>query len=75
MCKIKLFCLKPLTKTLTEYRFEIHKDRTLKEATREAFELCGLEEEGVADSDVRLVKYDEYHESFERHVVVILTTS
>ena len=68
MCKIKLFCLKPLTKTLTEYRFEIHKDRTLKEATREAYSLCGLEDEGVAETNVRLVKYDEYHESFERHV-------
>ena len=66
MCKIKLFCLKPSTKTLTEYRFEIHKDKRLKEATREAYELCGLEDEGIQFNDVRLVKYDEYHETFER---------
>ena len=66
MCKIKLFCLKPSTNTQSEYRFEIHKDKTLKEATKEAFQLCGLEEEGIAFEDVRLVKYDEYHETFER---------
>ena len=69
MCKIKLFCLKPSTNSVKDYRFEIHKDKTLKEAAAEAYALCGLEEEGIRLEDVRLVKYDEYHETIERSVL------
>ena len=51
---------------MSEHRFEIHKDKTLKEATEEAYLLCSLYDHSVALEDVRLVKYDDYHETIER---------
>uniref|UniRef100_A0A8C3A865 Ubiquitin carboxyl-terminal hydrolase 47 n=1 Tax=Cyclopterus lumpus TaxID=8103 RepID=A0A8C3A865_CYCLU len=63
-CKIKLFCMHPV-KMMTESKLEVHKDKTLKEATEMAYKMMELE--GVASLDCcRLVKYDEFHEYLER---------
>ncbi|XP_056463354.1 ubiquitin carboxyl-terminal hydrolase 47 isoform X2 [Gadus chalcogrammus] len=64
-CKIKLFCLHPgKMMTMIENKLEVHKDKTLREATQMAYKL--LELEGVVPLDCcRLVKYDEFHEYLE----------
>uniref|UniRef100_A0A3B5QI93 Ubiquitin carboxyl-terminal hydrolase 47 n=1 Tax=Xiphophorus maculatus TaxID=8083 RepID=A0A3B5QI93_XIPMA len=63
-CKIKLFCVHPL-KMMMESKLEVHKDKTLREATEMAYKLMELE--GVVTLDCcRLVKYDEFHEYLER---------
>uniref|UniRef100_A0AAQ4QMF7 Ubiquitin carboxyl-terminal hydrolase 47 n=1 Tax=Gasterosteus aculeatus aculeatus TaxID=481459 RepID=A0AAQ4QMF7_GASAC len=63
-CKIKLFCMHPV-KMMMESKLEVHKDKTLREATEMAYKMMELE--GVASLDCcRLVKYDEFHEYLER---------
>uniref|UniRef100_A0A3Q3MWL6 Ubiquitin carboxyl-terminal hydrolase 47 n=1 Tax=Mastacembelus armatus TaxID=205130 RepID=A0A3Q3MWL6_9TELE len=63
-CKIKLFCMHPV-KMMMESKLEVHKDKTLREATEMAYKLMELE--GVVPLDCcRLVKYDEFHEYLER---------
>uniref|UniRef100_A0A671XKJ1 Ubiquitin carboxyl-terminal hydrolase 47 n=1 Tax=Sparus aurata TaxID=8175 RepID=A0A671XKJ1_SPAAU len=63
-CKIKLFCMHPV-KMMMESKLEVHKDKTLREATDMAYKLMELE--GVVSLDCcRLVKYDEFHEYLER---------
>uniref|UniRef100_A0A3Q3X9U0 Ubiquitin carboxyl-terminal hydrolase 47 n=1 Tax=Mola mola TaxID=94237 RepID=A0A3Q3X9U0_MOLML len=63
-CKIKLFCMHPV-KMMMESKLEVHKDKTLREATEMAYKL--MEIEGVVSLDCcRLVKYDEFHEYLER---------
>ncbi|XP_014888742.1 ubiquitin carboxyl-terminal hydrolase 47 isoform X1 [Poecilia latipinna] len=63
-CKIKLFCVHPV-KMMMESKLEVHKDKTLREATEMAYKLMELE--GVVPLDCcRLVKYDEFHEYLER---------
>uniref|UniRef100_A0A8C5HBE9 Ubiquitin carboxyl-terminal hydrolase 47 n=1 Tax=Gouania willdenowi TaxID=441366 RepID=A0A8C5HBE9_GOUWI len=63
-CKIKLFCVHPV-KMMMESKLEVHKDKTLREATEMAYKL--MEMEGVVSLDCcRLVKYDEFHEYLER---------
>uniref|UniRef100_A0A8C6PJX1 Ubiquitin carboxyl-terminal hydrolase 47 n=1 Tax=Nothobranchius furzeri TaxID=105023 RepID=A0A8C6PJX1_NOTFU len=63
-CKIKLFCMHPV-KMMVESKLEVHKDRTLREATEMAYKLMELE--GAVSLDCcRLVKYDEFHEYLER---------
>ncbi|MED6232449.1 Ubiquitin carboxyl-terminal hydrolase 47, partial [Ataeniobius toweri] len=63
-CKIKLFCVHPV-KMMMESKLEVHKDKTLREATEMAYKLMELE--GVVPPDCcRLVKYDEFHEYLER---------
>uniref|UniRef100_A0A8C7Y2Z6 Ubiquitin carboxyl-terminal hydrolase 47 n=1 Tax=Oryzias sinensis TaxID=183150 RepID=A0A8C7Y2Z6_9TELE len=71
-CKIKLFCVHPV-KMMIESKLEVHKDKTLREATEMAYKVCRLftvllmELEGVVPLDCcRLVKYDEFHEYLER---------
>ncbi|XP_072165726.1 ubiquitin carboxyl-terminal hydrolase 47-like [Diadema setosum] len=64
-CKIKLFGFHPLTGKLIDTRLEVHKDRTLTEATQQAHKLLGFQD-AVPVSQCRLVKYDEFHESLER---------
>ncbi|XP_030650227.1 ubiquitin carboxyl-terminal hydrolase 47 isoform X2 [Chanos chanos] len=65
-CKIKLFCMHPVKKMMMmENKLEVHKDKTLREATEIAYKLMDLE--GVVPLDCcRLVKYDEFHEYLER---------
>ncbi|XP_026868711.2 ubiquitin carboxyl-terminal hydrolase 47 isoform X3 [Electrophorus electricus] len=64
-CKIKLFCMHPIKMMMMESKLEVHKDRTLREATETAYKLMDLE--GVVPLDCcRLVKYDEFHEYLER---------
>ncbi|XP_052002272.1 LOW QUALITY PROTEIN: ubiquitin carboxyl-terminal hydrolase 47-like [Xyrauchen texanus] len=64
-CKIKLFCVHPVKMMMIENKLEVHKDKTLIEATEMAFKLMDLE--GVVLLDCcRLVKYDEFHEYLER---------
>ncbi|XP_051579628.1 ubiquitin carboxyl-terminal hydrolase 47-like isoform X1 [Myxocyprinus asiaticus] len=64
-CKIKLFCMHPVKMMMMENKLEVHKDKTLIEATEMAFKLMDLE--GVVPLDCcRLVKYDEFHEYLER---------
>ncbi|TRY93266.1 hypothetical protein DNTS_021645 [Danionella cerebrum] len=64
-CKIKLFCMHPVKMMMMENKLEVHKDKTLREATEMAFKLMDLE--GVVPLDCcRLVKYDEFHEYLER---------
>ncbi|KAM6943184.1 ubiquitin carboxyl-terminal hydrolase 47 isoform 3-T3 [Xenentodon cancila] len=63
-CKIKLFCVHPV-KMMMESKLEVHKDKTLREATEMAYKLMELD--GVVPLDCcRLVKYDEFHEYLER---------
>ncbi|XP_056880422.1 ubiquitin carboxyl-terminal hydrolase 47 isoform X9 [Takifugu flavidus] len=63
-CKIKLFCMHPV-KMMMESKLEVHKDKTLREATEMAYKLMELE--GLVTLDCcRLVKYDEFHEYLER---------
>ncbi|XP_055010454.1 ubiquitin carboxyl-terminal hydrolase 47 isoform X4 [Boleophthalmus pectinirostris] len=63
-CKIKLFCMHPV-KMMMESKLEVHKDKTLSEATEMAYKLMELQ--GVVPLDCcRLVKYDEFHEYLER---------
>ncbi|CAH1800062.1 unnamed protein product, partial [Owenia fusiformis] len=65
MCKIKLFCYHPELQKQIETKLEIHKDRTLKEATEAAYKQLDLE--NIVQLDYcRLVKYDEYHDSLEK---------
>ncbi|XP_077482778.1 ubiquitin carboxyl-terminal hydrolase 47 [Stigmatopora argus] len=63
-CKIKLFCMHP-SKMMMESKLEVHKDKTLAEATEMAYKLMELEETIPLDC-CRLVKYDEFHEYLER---------
>ncbi|KAL1007232.1 hypothetical protein UPYG_G00083780 [Umbra pygmaea] len=64
-CKIKLFCMHPVKMVMMENKLEVHKDRTLREATEMAYKLMDLQ--GVLSLDCcRLVKYDEFHEYLER---------
>ncbi|XP_047662512.1 ubiquitin carboxyl-terminal hydrolase 47 isoform X1 [Tachysurus fulvidraco] len=64
-CKIKLFCMHPVKMVMMENKLEVHKDKTLREATEIAYKLMELE--GVVPFDCcRLVKYDEFHEYLER---------
>ncbi|KAG7274443.1 hypothetical protein CRUP_033599 [Coryphaenoides rupestris] len=64
-CKIKLFCMHPgKMLTMMENKLEVHKDKTLREATEMAYKLMELD--GVVPLDCcRLVKYDEFHEYLE----------
>ncbi|RUS84034.1 hypothetical protein EGW08_008212 [Elysia chlorotica] len=64
-CKIKLYCFHPKDQHKMEARLEIHKDKTLKEATEMARELMGLQN-CVSLDRCRLVKYDEYQDSLEK---------
>lgn len=64
-CKIKLYCFHPRDQHKMETRLEIHKDKTLQEATEMARELLGLQNHVSIDL-CRLVKYDEYQDSLER---------
>uniref|UniRef100_A0A8C2BSR4 Ubiquitin carboxyl-terminal hydrolase 47 n=1 Tax=Cyprinus carpio TaxID=7962 RepID=A0A8C2BSR4_CYPCA len=64
-CKIKLFCMHPVKMMMVENKLEVHKDKTLREATEMAYKLMDLD--GVVPLDCcRLVKYDEFHEYLER---------
>uniref|UniRef100_A0AAY4BHH6 Ubiquitin carboxyl-terminal hydrolase 47 n=1 Tax=Denticeps clupeoides TaxID=299321 RepID=A0AAY4BHH6_9TELE len=65
-CKIKLFCMHPVKKMMMmENKLEVHKDKTLREATEMAYKLMDLEDV-VPLVCCRLVKYDEFHEYLER---------
>ncbi|KAK7500181.1 hypothetical protein BaRGS_00008728, partial [Batillaria attramentaria] len=64
-CKIKAYMFHPEDQRKMEARLEIHKDKTLSEATAAVHKLFELE--GLVDvSCCRLVKYDEYLDSLER---------
>ncbi|XP_076039758.1 ubiquitin carboxyl-terminal hydrolase 47-like isoform X2 [Oratosquilla oratoria] len=64
MCRIKLFCQHPTTKHMMEKKLRIHKDTTLRETVKLAYE--ELELEGVVPLErCRLVKYEEVHDSLE----------
>ncbi|XP_019911257.2 ubiquitin carboxyl-terminal hydrolase 47 isoform X3 [Esox lucius] len=64
-CKIKLFCMHPVKMMMMENKLEVHKDKTLREATEMAYKLMDIN--GVVPMDCcRLVKYDEFHEYLER---------
>ncbi|KAL5010408.1 hypothetical protein ScPMuIL_012713 [Solemya velum] len=64
-CKIKVFCFHPVQKLRLEQRLEIHKDKTLAEATEVASKMFDLQKVVALDC-CRLVKYDEYQDSLER---------
>ncbi|GFO12308.1 ubiquitin carboxyl-terminal hydrolase 47 [Plakobranchus ocellatus] len=64
-CKIKLYCFHPRDHQKMEAKLEIHKDKTLQEATEVARELLGLQNY-VSPDCCRLVKYDEYQDSLEK---------
>ncbi|XP_038049001.1 ubiquitin carboxyl-terminal hydrolase 47-like [Patiria miniata] len=64
-CKIKLFGVHPLTGKSVEARLEVHKDKTLREATEMAHKLLCYDKHTPLEC-CRLVKYDEFHESLER---------
>ncbi|XP_059372965.1 ubiquitin carboxyl-terminal hydrolase 47-like [Carassius carassius] len=64
-CKIKLFGMHPVKMMMVENKLEVHKDKTLREATEMAYKLMDLD--GLVPLDCcRLVKYDEFHEYLER---------
>ncbi|KAJ8315140.1 hypothetical protein KUTeg_007290 [Tegillarca granosa] len=64
-CKIKVFCYHPVQRKRIEQKLEVHKDKTLKEATEMVHKLFDLEKIVTLDC-IRLVKYDEYQDSLER---------
>ncbi|XP_071791463.1 ubiquitin carboxyl-terminal hydrolase 47-like [Asterias amurensis] len=64
-CKIKLFGVHPMTGKPVEARLEVHKDKTLSEATEIAHKLLAFDKHTPL-VQCRLVKYDEFHESLER---------
>lgn len=63
-CKIKMFCVHPILKKKLDHKLEIHKDKTLTEATDIAYKMFDLEKY-VSRDCVRLVKYDDYQDSLE----------
>lgn len=66
-CKIKLFGIHPTTDKLLETKLEVHRDKTLQEATEMAYRL--LEFDGAIPLErCRLVKYDEFHENIEQSI-------
>ncbi|XP_057313910.1 ubiquitin carboxyl-terminal hydrolase 47-like isoform X1 [Hydractinia symbiolongicarpus] len=65
LCKIRLLCYHPVNHSKMEAKLEVHKDRTLKEATEIAWKTFELENV-IPVSQCRLVKYDDYYGSFER---------
>ncbi|CAL1532778.1 unnamed protein product [Lymnaea stagnalis] len=64
-CKIKVYCFHPLDQHKIEVRLEIHKDKTLQDATEISRELFHLQNLVPLDC-CRLVKYDEYQDSLEK---------
>ncbi|XP_028397293.1 ubiquitin carboxyl-terminal hydrolase 47-like [Dendronephthya gigantea] len=64
ICKIKIFCYHPDKHEMLDKKLEIHKDKTLREATEMARELFDLEND-VSLNNCRIVKYDEYNENME----------
>ncbi|XP_071942590.1 ubiquitin carboxyl-terminal hydrolase 47-like [Antedon mediterranea] len=64
-CKIKLFGLHPETNKLLDAKLEVHKDKTLVEATEMAHKLLEFEDT-VPVTQCRLVKYDEYNDALEK---------
>ncbi|XP_064085463.1 ubiquitin carboxyl-terminal hydrolase 47-like isoform X9 [Macrobrachium nipponense] len=64
MCRIKLFCQLPGQNQMAEKKLRIHKDTTLREATKQAYEEMGLQNI-VPIERCRLVKYEEFHDSLE----------
>lgn len=64
MCRIKLFCQIPGQTQMTEKKLRIHKDSTLREATKQAYEEMNLKNV-VPMERCRLVKYEEFHDSLE----------
>ncbi|KAK3608441.1 hypothetical protein CHS0354_035441 [Potamilus streckersoni] len=64
-CKIKVFCYHPTQRRRLDHKLEIHKDKTLAEATEMARSVFDLEDVVPLDC-VRLVKYDEYQDTLER---------
>ncbi|BFZ09544.1 hypothetical protein BsWGS_12583 [Bradybaena similaris] len=64
-CKIKLYCFHPRDQHKMDTRLEVHKDKTLQEATEMARELFHLQSLVPLDC-CRLVKYDEYQDSLEK---------
>ncbi|XP_053398003.1 ubiquitin carboxyl-terminal hydrolase 47-like isoform X2 [Mercenaria mercenaria] len=63
-CKIKIFCVHPSRKKKLDHKLEIHKDKTLSEATDLAYKIFELEDSVTRDC-CRIVKYDEYQDSLE----------
>ncbi|KAL4232665.1 Ubiquitin carboxyl-terminal hydrolase 47 [Mactra antiquata] len=63
-CKIKMFCYHPAQKKKLDHKLEIHKDKTLSEATDIAYKLFDLESSVTRDC-CRIVKYDEYQDTLE----------
>ncbi|XP_066910373.1 ubiquitin carboxyl-terminal hydrolase 47-like [Clytia hemisphaerica] len=64
VCKLKLYAIHPVTKAKLDSKLEIHKDSTWKEATVTAWKLLQMEKV-IPLEQCRLVKYDDYNESFE----------
>lgn len=64
-CKIKTFCYHPILRKKQEQRLEVHKDKTLAEATEMVYNLFELRSTLPLDC-CRLVKYDEYQDTLER---------
>lgn len=64
ICRIKLFGCHPDRQELMDTKLEIHKDKTLREATEKARELLDLEDV-VSLENCRIVKYDEFNENLE----------
>jgi ubiquitin C-terminal hydrolase len=63
-CKIKLYYLDFDTQRYVESKLEVHKNKTLAEATDIAYKQ--LRPPGIKLSDFRLVKFDSVHEYIER---------
>ncbi|XP_078000160.1 ubiquitin carboxyl-terminal hydrolase 47-like [Glandiceps talaboti] len=64
-CKIKLFGFHPVRNRMLEKRLEVHRDKTLQEATEIAYRLLDLDDV-LPLEQCRLVKYDEFHDSLEK---------
>eukprot|EP00731_Ephydatia_muelleri_P029733 Em0021g256a len=64
-CKFRLFCRRPNSSEIIEKKFEVHKDLTIPEATKEAYKLLELKS-CVPMERCRLVRYDEYMETLDQ---------
>lgn len=63
-CKIKVYYFHPRERRKIEQKLEVHKDKTLKEATEICSQLFKIEKSVPLDC-CRLVKFDEYQDTLE----------
>lgn len=64
-CNVRVYCVHPTSHVKLDGKISLHKDKTFKEATEMAWKNFNLENL-VPLSQCRLIKYDDYNESYDR---------